>query len=93
MKDLVELYTKQGAINNASASLISAIHLTALEQFENAGNAEKMVKYLESFKTVLSHYRQQGVVTSSVYNRLNGDANLFAEYVELEITKYPFVAR
>ncbi|MFJ7935260.1 M14 family zinc carboxypeptidase [Sporosarcina sp. NPDC096371] len=76
MKDLIGLYTKQGAINTASASRILANQLAVLEQFENAGNAEKMVKHLESFKTVLSHYRQQGVVTSAVYNRLNGDANL-----------------
>ncbi|MFF2450031.1 M14 family zinc carboxypeptidase [Neobacillus sp. NPDC058068] len=79
MKDMVELYTKQGAINNASASRILANQLAGLEQFEKGGNAEKMVKHLQSFKTVLSQYRQQGVVSSAVYSRLNGDANLLLD--------------
>src|SRR5699024_8720761 len=79
MKDVVQRYTNEGEIKSDDAARLMENHLTALEHFEKQENPEKMTKHLESFKTVLDHYSDQGVVTQSVYNRLNGDSDLLIE--------------
>lgn len=75
MKDLVTRFTKEGMFESDTVARSLATHLTVVERFEKQENGAKVVKHTEGFKSLLNHYKEEGMIAQEAYNRLQSDAN------------------
>ncbi|GAB3801917.1 M28 family peptidase [Virgibacillus kimchii] len=55
MKAFVELLDEQGAFESDSAVRALTTHLTAVEQYEEQQEIDKVIRHMESFKLLLTH--------------------------------------
>ncbi len=57
---LVDRLKNEGDIENSAIRPLK-LHLTALSQYEKQGNAEKLMKHLESFMLLINQYTNKGI--------------------------------
>jgi len=80
MRDVVTgRFTEEGQFENERDARILDNHLAALEIYEEQEDAEKMVKHLNGFKTLLDHQQEQGSIGSEAHRRLSSDADLLLD--------------
>lgn len=73
LKGLVEYYDEAGEIASDDAADSLKIHLTAVSHYEDQAAAEKVVKHMEGFKTLLNHQREN--MSQDAYETLEADAD------------------
>jgi hypothetical protein len=64
MKAFVELLDEQGAFENDTAVRALTTHLTAIEQYEDQQEIDKVIRHMESFKLLLTHQLDSGLITA-----------------------------
>ena len=69
MKTLVEMFAATEDIDEEVVRPL-ATHLTAVEQFENQNNNEKVVKHLEGFKHLIDHFTDGELLTDKASEAL-----------------------
>ncbi|MFJ7936490.1 FIMAH domain-containing protein [Sporosarcina sp. NPDC096371] len=75
MKKLVERFAKEGEFSNDSVSRLLTTHLTAIILYEKQEQAEKIVKHMNGFITLLDQHKKNGSISEKAYNTLKGHAN------------------
>lgn len=78
LKDIegeVDQFEKDGEIKSKAAHLLK-IHLQAVEHFEGKKEAEKVIKHMKGFKTLLTHQKKKDGISDKAYNVLQMDADL-----------------
>jgi M6 family metalloprotease-like protein len=65
MKAFVELLDEQGAFESDTAVRALTTHLTAVEQYEDQQEIDKVIRHMESFKLLLTHQLDNGELSAS----------------------------
>ncbi|WP_164215159.1 M14 family zinc carboxypeptidase [Virgibacillus sp. YIM 98842] len=68
----IEQFDEEGAFENDQVVRSLTLHLTAVDQYESQGEAEKVVRHMESFILLLDHMDEQ--IFEEAYNSLRSDA-------------------
>lgn len=74
IKNLVNYYEKQGAINSSVTVRQLQTHLSAVELYEGKGEADKASKHLSGFKLLLDYHSEY--MTKEVFDILNNDVDI-----------------
>lgn len=82
LTELVERYEESGDIASDQAVRALKLHLTAIEQFEEKGDNEKVVKHLDGFKHLLDHQKEQEQISDEAYETLTAGADMLIDHLE-----------
>ncbi len=81
IQTLVEHFEEEGEFTDDDAPYHLKLHLTAVNQYENQGDAEKVVKHMEGFKFLLDYQKDNELLSEFAYNTLMYQAdNLIAKW-------------
>ncbi|WP_164215853.1 penicillin acylase family protein [Virgibacillus sp. YIM 98842] len=81
IQTLVEHFEEEGEFTGDDAPYHLKLHLTAVNQYENQGDAEKVVKHMEGFKFLLDYQKDNELLSEFAYNTLMYQAdNLIAKW-------------
>src|SRR5690625_1966457 len=76
IKILVEQFEDDGAFADEDAPYALTLHLTAVGQYENQEEAEKVVKHMEGgFKDLLNHQQDNALISDEAYETLMEQAD------------------
>lgn len=75
IKDNVQYYEDGGEIADASDARTLKLHLTAVEQFENRDQAEKVIKHMTSFEQLLDYQIDNELISQEAYQVLKADTD------------------
>ncbi|MBY7142847.1 endo-alpha-N-acetylgalactosaminidase [Virgibacillus sp. NKC19-3] len=70
LKNFVEQFEESGDFSSDEAVRALKLHITALEQYEETGQNEKVVKHLHGFKDLLDHYSAEEQISEEAYETL-----------------------
>jgi len=73
LKELVEQYEEDGPFEDSDTARALSMHLTTVEQFESAGDADKVIRHMTGFKQLLDAH--QDTMTGSAYKALSAGAD------------------
>src|SRR5699024_4758922 len=79
MKALVEDFEENGEITNAKSARSLSMHLTAVSQYEEKNQAEKVIKHTEGFIRLLDHLLEEGLISDAGYQTLKSGAEYLIE--------------
>jgi subtilisin family serine protease len=82
MRTHVERFEDEGEFENTGTARRLGAHLTAVSQFENQGDAEKVIRHMESFDLLLDHQLDQGHISEKAYHFLKADGETVIGYWE-----------
>ncbi|RKJ03279.1 hypothetical protein D7X33_51310, partial [Butyricicoccus sp. 1XD8-22] len=74
-KARVERYAKEGGFKNDKDVRALTTHLTAVNLYEEKGQADKVIKHMEGFDQLLEHQNNNGLISEKVYRLLKSDTN------------------
>ena len=74
LKALVEQLADEGAIDTKAAHSLT-VHLEAVSHYEGKGSADKVVKHMEGFKSLLEYQRNNELISGKAYNYLDAEAD------------------
>ncbi len=77
LKELVQQYEEDGAFEDSKTARTLTLHLTTVEQFENADDAEKVIRHMTSFKQILDS--NQDSMSQGAYQTLSAGADHLLE--------------
>lgn len=77
MTQQVAHFNNIGAFEDQSVFRMLNMHLTAVDQFEQTNQADKVVKHMESFKLLLNH--QQDMMLDEAYDNLSTYADFLLD--------------
>lgn len=80
MKRHVSHFHEEGEIGTDDAARSLAVHLTAVGRYEEQDAAEKIVKHMEGFQSLLDYQQENDLISEKAYNILNHDAEFLIEY-------------
>ncbi|GGJ98301.1 hypothetical protein GCM10007063_20750 [Lentibacillus kapialis] len=81
IKTHVEELERNGAFDTERTARLLKMHLTAVEQYEEKGLTDKVVKHMNSFEQLLSQLHKKDNVSDEAYDTLQNDAeNLLENY-------------
>ena len=69
---LIERFDKIGEFTNANAISALQKHLIAVNHYEQQGASEKVIKHMGSFKVLLDHQKENGMINEKVSSALKG---------------------
>lgn len=75
IKDIVQYYEDEGEIADASNARALKLHLTAVGQFENQDQAEKVIKHMTSFEQLLDYQIDNELISQEAYQVLKADTD------------------
>lgn len=70
---LVQRLNNEGDLESTAVHALE-LHLTAVEQFEKQGKAQKVVKHMKSFNQLLKHQHESGLLSDDAYHMLKDNA-------------------
>lgn len=79
MQTVVERLEKEGEFTNRSAARALKLHLTAVERFEQQGATDNVLKHMNSFKRLLDHQQEKGLISVDAHRILYDSAHYFIE--------------
>lgn len=79
MKNQVEHLEKAGQFTGDDTAHTLKLHLTAVSHYEEKELADKVVKHMESFKLLLDHQRENGLIAEEAYHTLKASAHYLIE--------------
>lgn len=65
LKAIVEGFVNRGEIDGGATARLLQTHLTAVSRYESNEQAEKVVKHMESFKLLLNHQQENGLISET----------------------------
>ncbi|ASK64118.1 alpha-mannosidase [Virgibacillus phasianinus] len=74
IKRVVQRLNNEGDLKSAAVHALE-LHLTAVEQFEKRGKAQKVVKHMKGFKQLLKHQHKSGLLSDDAYHMLKDNAD------------------
>lgn len=74
MKELVDILAADEEITRDATTRALKTHLTAVAQFEGKNQSDKVQKHMESFKSLLDHYKDDESLTNKAYSYLETEA-------------------
>jgi CubicO group peptidase (beta-lactamase class C family) len=75
MKALVGQLEKEDAVKSSAAAHILNMHLTAVSHYEQKNMADKVIKHMEGFKTLVEHQKNEDLLSDDAYQTLKRDAD------------------
>lgn len=75
IKALVEQLEERGAIEGEETVRALKTHLTAVGHYEEQAQADKVIKHMTSFKQLLDHHRDRGLMSQEAYQTLKDAAD------------------
>lgn len=78
LKALVEHFEEEGDFAAESDARLLKNHLIALDRYENQNSAEKVLKHLDSFRLLLDHQHEDGLLSDSAFE----DIAAYTEYLQ-----------
>lgn len=69
----LDQFAANGAFANDQALRAINVHLTAIQMFEQTGQAEKIVQHMSAFHTLLDNQLDKGLITEEAYDYLKAD--------------------
>lgn len=75
MKKLVERFKEEEEFTNDRAARALDIHLTSVGHYEENESADKVVKHMKGFKSLLDHQKNNELISEKVYKVLKADAD------------------
>ncbi len=79
MKTWVDRLAEEEELSNDEGVRSLMAHLTAISYYENLGIAEKVIKHLESFKGLLKHQKDVGMMSDKAFDILHTQVNRMIE--------------
>lgn len=79
IKALVEQFEGEGEFANDEAPRTLLLHLTAVNHYENQEEADKIVKHMGGFRTLLNYQKDNGLISDAAYLMLMIQANAVIE--------------
>ncbi|UJL46968.1 DUF4982 domain-containing protein [Virgibacillus sp. NKC19-16] len=79
IKTLVDNLEEEGEFANDDVARSLNIHLNAINRFEDVGQADKVVKHMESFNHLLDHQNEDDLISKKAYNNLKYKADTLIE--------------
>jgi M6 family metalloprotease-like protein len=79
MKAFVALLDEQGAFENDTAIRALTTHLTTIEQYEDQRERNKVIRHMESFKLLLTHQLDSGLITAAAEEALQTYSDFLIE--------------
>lgn len=76
---LVEQLAKDDGFKNEKALHALQLHLTAVGQYEKQEEADKVVKHMNGFKTLLDYQKEKELISKQAYEELYSVSNSFIE--------------
>lgn len=74
IKARVEAFKEAGEFKNDGAARSLITHLTATVRYEAEGQADKVVKHMTSFLSLLDHQKERDLISEKAYHALYNDA-------------------
>ncbi|MBY7144675.1 hypothetical protein KFZ56_16775 [Virgibacillus sp. NKC19-3] len=74
---LVDRFEEDGEFANDEAARSVNLHLTAISQFEEQDETEKVIKHLESLLELLDHQSENDLITAEAYNLIEPQADSY----------------
>ena len=81
LKAIVDGFVDRGEIEGDATARLLQTHLTAVSRYESNEQAEKVVKHMESFQSLLDHQQDSGVISETA-------ANILITYADQLIEKW-----
>lgn len=75
----IEHFKNVGAFSSPVASRTLSMHASAVDNFEKADQADKVVKHMETFKLILDQYKATNIITDEAYDNLTAYADFLIE--------------
>lgn len=75
MKTLVNRFKAAGEFANDRAARTLHMHLVAVNRFEERGMADKVIKHLNGFKSLLNHQKENELISEKAYKILKTDTD------------------
>lgn len=75
VKNHVAYFAEQGQLASENVARSLSIHLTAVERYEEQEATDKVVKHMESFKSLLDHQHENDLLAEQAYDVLQAEAN------------------
>ena len=82
IQTLVERYEESGEFESESVAHSLKLHLTAVGHYEAQEATEKVLKHMESFKQLLDHQKENGLISDKAYNTLKDYSDLLIERLQ-----------
>src|SRR5699024_10336106 len=79
IRDVLERFTEDNQFDDTSNARLLDNQLSALETFESQENKEKMVKHLKGVKVLLKNQKEEDLIDSEAYNRIDSDIEMLIE--------------
>ncbi|WP_164214805.1 S8 family peptidase [Virgibacillus sp. YIM 98842] len=78
----IERFENEGEMENETSARQLKTHLTAVDQYENRGEAAKVIRHMESFDQLLDYQLDQGLISEKAYHFLKADSDTITGYWE-----------
>ncbi|GAA0591646.1 hypothetical protein GCM10009001_04710 [Virgibacillus siamensis] len=75
MKQLVQHFKENGAFANSGAVRALRIHLSSVQHYAEKEKANKVIKHMKGFKTLLNHQMNNELISEDAYQSLKADAD------------------
>lgn len=75
MKNIVNSLHEDGEITSEEDAHSLSVHLSAISHYEDKGAPDKIVKHLESFKQLLTHQKDNDLISGKAYEDLKDYSN------------------
>lgn len=79
VQQLVENLHDQGEIHEDDAARLLSIHLTAVKQFEDTGQTDKVLKHLNNFENLLDYQQNEELISDEAYDILKRSTQYLLE--------------
>lgn len=79
MMALVDKYQADGEFADDKAGHALKLHLTAVSRYEDQEKADKVVKHLKGFKTLLDHQKKEEMISENAYDVLQSSTETLIE--------------
>ena len=90
IKALVERFEAEGEFANQGTAHSLQVHLIAVDRFEQQEAADKIVKHMKSFKLLLDHQKDNGLISDNAYNSLQDDAESLIKKYNVSQPEYSY---
>lgn len=78
-KTLVDAYQENGEITSETTAHKLSLHLRAIHHYEKQDKADKVVKHLQSFQSLIETQKEKGNMSEHAYSELTDDAGYLIE--------------
>ncbi|UJL45934.1 hypothetical protein KFZ58_16425 [Virgibacillus sp. NKC19-16] len=82
LKILVDRFEEEGEFTNDETARSVKLHLTAISQFEEQDETEKVIKHLDGLLDLLHHQSESGLISEEAYNLIEPQADSYMKELD-----------